>query len=430
VPRSAVLLFSILIPILEFSTPIRASQIDSMDPDLRPGVVLGFDQALDEMTKKHSTVLVQKTQTNIAGQRVLEKKYGFLPTISVGGSQSSASLGSPSVNSISATANINLFRAGADFSAVSAASYDKEAEESTLEDKTLAAETESAEVLVTDISKRLQTEVLAKSVQTFQTGFDIAQQRYNKSILPLQEVDKLSVDLDNAMARLRDAQEQANTADANLVRLLGHEHIRFEWPWKKRLQSEAVRSLIQKEIPLTNRPDYKAALAQTQAEAKRTSQSYRTIFPSLDLSVSEGTSQYLGQSYSGLSGTVGLSMPLFNGLHDYAEYGIQLENQSASEIRLRQLERDIKSSAKAAQKNLEIALTTALAREKTLETSQRLYRANELRLKQGRASANELAVDQTRLNDSELLALQGWSDAHLAFVNLCHAFGRRVKDCD
>jgi outer membrane protein TolC len=75
------------------------------------------------------------------------------------------------------------------------------------------------------------------------------------------------------------------------------------------------------------------------------------------------------------------------------------------------------------------SVSAALARERTLAMSRKLFQDGLKRFRAGRAAANELSVDQARLLDSELFAVQGWSAAHLAYSRLCHALGVSVWQC-
>ncbi len=48
------------------------------------------------------------------------------------------------------------------------------------------------------------------------------------------------------------------------------------------------------------------------------------------------------------------------------------------------------------------------------------------RFRLGRTTVNDLALDQNRLLQAELLSVEGWENAHLSFVRLCHALGSHV----
>ena len=58
--------------------------------------------------------------------------------------------------------------------------------------------------------------------------------------------------------------------------------------------------------------------------------------------------------------------------------------------------------------------------------AEHLFEDNRQRFKMGRATANDLAVDQNRLLEAELLAVDGWVNAHLSLVKLCHALGHSI----
>ena len=79
--------------------------------------------------------------------------------------------------------------------------------------------------------------------------------------------------------------------------------------------------------------------------------------------------------------------------------------------------------------SLRIAVQSAGSREKTLQTSKKLYETNLKRFQRAIINANELRIDQERLYQAEYNAIKGWAEAHLAYMRACHAVGLEVRNC-
>ncbi|HEX4925790.1 MAG TPA: TolC family protein, partial [Bdellovibrionales bacterium] len=178
---------------------------------------------------------------------------------------------------------------------------------------------------------------------------------------------------------------------------------------------------------LEGRPDFEAARLASSAEAARATRAHRALFPSLNLSYSQGQIETGGQWESEWRTSLVLSIPLFSGWEDVAAYRAQSETARQAELTLEQLRRDGLSYQRAHQENFKIGLQTAENRERVLVTSQRLLKKNLLRSQAGRASANDLLVERGREAQAELVAVEGWARAHAALVQLYHAFGQSVR---
>ncbi len=93
------------------------------------------------------------------------------------------------------------------------------------------------------------------------------------------------------------------------------------------------------------------------------------------------------------------------------------------------IKRKARQDFESAKRGFDLALASALARDKTASLSRKLYQDNLLRFRKGLANANELALDQRRLYESELSAIKGWNSAHTQYSKLCHSVGRRIREC-
>ncbi len=394
---------------------------------------LSFDTALEKIMERSTDIHVQETKVDGADYRVLGRKAAFLPNLSVVGQRgNSVADGAANVASQSAALNstLNIFKWGADKNNLDASQSDLGAQKESLEDIKFQTEQLGVETLSSEIVAEQKIEVLKRNADAYKNYFEIARQRFQRGLLASQEVDKVSLDFGNAQALLHDAESVAAQASADLLRLLGPETVKEEWAWKSRLQSPKVVVLVKTLPNLEKRPDIRAAENVVNAENSRMRAGFDGELPSLDLGVSFGVSQNQDGSGQGTTTDLTLTIPLFDRLANYSQYKVQYDNFAAADLKLRQLKLDAESQWKSSREQFNIALATALARDKTLEISQRLYNTNEQRFKQGRANANDLELDQRRLTEAAILEIDGWGKAHSQFTRLCHALGRSVRRCE
>ncbi len=332
-----------------------------------------------------------------------------------------------------AKGDLNLFRFGGDLAAMRAANAEEDSQRLSVTDTTLKVEGTGAHAINDLIQADKDVSVLRRIKEMRESILQIAQERFRRGLLAQQEVQKVSVDLDNDRAQLRDADTEAIRARSALVQLLGHDNIQLEWPWIDRLRNDTPAILHFPETALANRPDWRSAEAKVKGARERQSQDLAQALPSLDFNFGYGLyhTSSMGQTVSGpeLSMAVVLTIPLFDRLTNYGAYVSQVQTVSLAELDLEKTRRQAKADWESARGALEISLQTARDRDHTLEISRQLYQDNLLRFQKGLVSANDVSIDQGRLFQSERLDLQGWSAAHGNFVRLCNALGRRVKDC-
>ncbi len=389
-----------------------------------------FDSALKQMLSRHTAVRIQKTNLDASEVSYTSKSLFFLPNLSLNANEQKSELSDKNSFSRSrsylATASVNLFRSGADWATMNAAEANRDLQKTIYSRVKLTAEDDSAAALLNLIESMRRVEVLRKNVSDLTSFQNLAQERFSKGYLPRQEVDKVTIDVSNSEARLRDAESSFNNWQEQVTRLWEKPNIPNEWPWKDRLNSSAVNDLLsRKPDPITNldfiSTQHQLAVADASARAQ-----YRMMLPTVDLSYSYGTYQTASYDGPGWESLVTLKIPLFSGLDDYAQYRAKEAAREAAEVQNEQEKRNALSEQDLAQKNFIIARATALAREKTVEVARRLLNANLARFRIGRADANDLNVDQRRVTESELLAHQGWKDAHVALLRLYHAFGKSL----
>lgn len=401
---------------------------------------LPFAQALDTMVENHVDVRVQKAKVSIAEAQRLAARGLFSPQFNVQAQQlnsSGASAASPTTSgylseqAYTANATWNLFRSGADWATNRAANFEQNYQISLLDDAYISAEDRSARALFDFIQKEKILEAYRENEASARHFSEIAEARFAKSLLSREEADKVALDAASAEAQRADAEVQANSARGTVEALLGHANVRIEWPWEKQLTDAKIKELVDKPLEdreaLNGRPDLRAAQQTLLAEQARKQSVFRSMLPYLDFTYSVGDTHVRGQTLSGWTTTATLTIPFWSGFKDYSAYRTQAENESSAEAKLHQVQLNSLSDAKSAQDNFRVSIQQYQSRLRNLKIARHLLDQDITRFKIGRSDANDLNQDLSRVTQAEILAVQGLNQAHLAYLQLLHAFGRSVR---
>lgn len=389
---------------------------------------LSFEQALTEMVKRDTNIPQEQALLQASKSNARAKMLSFLPDLSAGFSKQKTYEVESEIDSLNITASVNLFKFGADYAAFDAANKQNAYRRSSLKEAELTAEQLATKILVSNILRAKQVEILEKILKAKKSSLKTARARYRKGLTPSAEVDKASVELNNAKARLNNSLLLFDTAKGNLIALLGHDRVSNEWPWLKLLKKKNNTSL-KGHFNISQRPDYQKAnfdLAFREANAKSAA---RAFFPTVNFSYTWSDNDYQTVKVNERTSLLSINIPIFEGWRDVSAYETQKALSEQARYRLVRLERDAKSEWKTKQINFDISVQTARDRETNLGLSRRVYRSTAKRFNKGRVTVNELTQDQNRLLESENLAAQGWGQAHLSLVELCHAQGKSISRC-
>jgi outer membrane protein TolC len=421
------------------------------------GGMVSFEDALAQILARSTGIATQEANAGAVRARNLPIRLSFAPSLSFDASakRSGGAFYDTPVNERQAegTLAMNLWHWGADAASWRAATQDELEQAALVEDAYLRAQDGGATALVTLIQRRFETQVAADVVKANRESLAIARQRYARGYLPLQETQKVEVDLANSEALLADAQSAEAVAAADLTALLGHARVATEWPWTAafaRLGDRLPRVAealgqgaggdrgdgAELARALGQRPDWRAAQARLDAESARLSRGWRLLGPSLDGRASYGyawndRNYVYGSSLGGTewAASLAVTLPLFDHLQIYSDARAQAFVRGAAEQALEQVRRDARADWESARQVFVTGLATARSRDRTLGISRKLYSDALSRFKAGRINADDLALEQRRVFDSERLAVQGWASLHLAFERLCKARGLRLVEC-
>lgn len=407
-----------------------------------------FDEALARILSRSTAIATQQAGYGVLRSQDLPIRMAFVPSLSFNAKQTTT--GGQGIDpaydtrQLQGVAQMNLFRWGADVKNWQAASSDEASQRAVIEDAYLRSQDGGVAALINYIQRGKEIGVNESIVKMREDSLTVARERYSGGYLPLQEMQKVEVDLANANAQLSDAQVASFVAASALENLMGDTHVVTEWPWKDRFVAMASTKIpnpandTQLAELLSKRPDWVAAEAKVSAEDSRLSRDWRLLSPSLDGQFTYGyysSDQTSGYGETGIyggpqwQGTLQVQFPLFDHLVLYSNARAQAFVKGQAEIAFEQVRRDARSEWDSARQTFAITLGSAQVRDKTLAISRKLYQDNLQRLRGGRINADDLVLEQRRLYESELLAVQGWAAVHLAYSKLCKAQGLRLQDC-
>lgn len=324
--------------------------------------------------------------------------------------------------------SVNLFKSGLDAAAFSATDWGVAREEAALADAGLSAERKNAQLLLAVIQNRQRHDVVKMLYESNQQVVHIVDERYRRGLIPLQEVQKASIERDNSMARWQDTAQNLATVQAQAVEQVGGEPLPQQWPWREFLEGERARRLLQLEFRLQDLPRWRRQEAGVTASEYRIRESWRGFFPSLDLVAGYGYMDLEIHREPGWMTALTLTVPLVN-LGTNSTYREQVAQARIETLNRETTRRDAEADWRSAKERFEVALGAARSRQANVALARGLYDDNRRRLQQGRSSVNDVAVDQNRLADAELLAVDGWAIAHQTYLELCHALGMSHSSC-
>ena len=422
---------AVMLLISVFAVSSARAQSAAVKAAIDPAPQIGFGEAYEKIQKRNLAAGNQALNVEIASERKLARVGAFTPSLSLVGSSNQqsgtfnqAATTSSNVRSLTVNVGANIFRSGSDFAALKGANRDIDASEASLDDQRLKAEDDAATALLTLISRSREREFIAQIVGLNTESLKIARERFNHGLLPQQEVDKTQIDLDNAQARLINADVALADARAEVSARLGSiQNLNLEWPWREQIASGPRPDASS--FKLDFRPDYRSALFTLEAEDWRKHAARANLLPSLDFNAGAGSFD-LSQDRRDWSAGLTLTIPIFEKFVGWSQARIQSLTAQQAEINRELIARTANAEIESLTVGYRAARESAIARERTSKLTSRIYGDSLQRFRMGRTSANDLSVDQNRLLETQILEVQGWTNAHLSLARLCHSLGQSV----
>ena len=394
---------------------------------------LNFDLALHRIVEKSTAPLRAQAILESTRAQSWPTRLHWVPSLELQSLYGSTRQGANSSTRYlqgSLVSSVTLFHFGADMAGAAAARSLVRSEEAHVKDVNLQTQARAGQALTDWVGSQLKEQVHRRLFDVQERSFKNAAERFQRGLLPKQELDKSEIDLESARARWVDAQNETLRAQANVESLVGE---RFEiqtlWPWKERLvayRAPELRSLDQ--IPQWNQ-----TTEALRAQESLAAQANRKLFPSLDARMTLGKTSsngmFSGNFGSSSTGELILSWPFWDRLERYSARRSQSALREAAQLDQESTRRSLDADWYEIRSRFARSVESAQRREKTLQKAQALYDVNMERFRSGRTTVNDLAIDQARLAEAELLLVDGWRQAHVEFIRICHAQGLPVDEC-
>src|SRR3989339_1102828 len=374
---------------------------------------LSFDEALKGILNKNVDLPSATASLGAATTTALASKLSFLPTLALEKGRTQFYKSDLTKDDTSITSTVNVFRFGSDWFKMSAASSN---EQSVFWNKKLVeynAEYEAATILLDYISQGLSLNALKEYAKVKQQAFKVAQARTDRGLLSLQESQKTEIDLATAEAQLENSELNFLKTKSRLLVALGNTDVTIAWPWVTFIEKQKHLQLSESSFDLEKCPQFKKAKYDFEMANSSWKSARSSLFPSVDLSYVYNTSTASGNTTTEQIGLIKLSIPIFNGLTDYAYVGEQHAAAITAQNNLEKTSRELTSSWTEKSNDLLINSKNAIKGQQVLKLAHTLYEDSFKRFEQGRSSVNDLLMDQGRLLDSQTLAIESWYKAHL-----------------
>jgi outer membrane protein TolC len=402
----------------------------SLVSSLASAAPIPFAEAVRTMLGRDTEVKAVGAEAEAASASALGKRYHFLPTLSLDGTETWAK-DRDKTTSVLGTARLSLFRFGADLLASSAANAHERSARARLERTRLDREKKAIDAYLELVRATESREVLSELEKMGEESVEVARRRFAGGRIAAQEVEKVKIDLADTRFQKSGAEQAWIDARSAVEALLGTADVVTEFPWKARIEKTHATS-PDADTVLKLRPEWIEAEAESRSAEASAKSARSGLLPELAARVSYGWTKdpfYSTDFTKGWEGALTLSVPIFSGFRDYSGYRFEAETAHAAEARMEGIKRDVLAEVRAVPSRFEIARKTALERDAILKASKRLYQDNLSRFRQGRATSDELNTDLDRYLKIQLGAIKGWVAAHQAFVDLAHLRGVCATDC-
>ncbi|MGZ3711925.1 MAG: TolC family protein [Bdellovibrionota bacterium] len=319
------------------------------------------------------------------------------------------------------SAGLNLFRGFGDFQAWRAADNSVEAQRYQVKSEELKIELDGAHVIFNRLYlrdvKSAQDELLKLKQETMRIGRD----RYRQGKIPLQDVEKMEVDLSQQQNIVRQAEIDLAQNEAAYKAFFVDELRTVKWPFAESY-SPAIKGA--EGAPASKSLRFRAAALEHSWKAARA-----RYLPSLDLSVGYKEFSIKSPNAGNWTGTLELSIPLWNRYETATasalSYVAFVEAEGAAEIAEREeiLKREFLTK--------KMELTNANYREARInqDKSDKVYRDMLRSFQLGRLSTNDLFQEQNRKIQSLLSYVQARFGFHESLTEACALWGLSVRGC-
>jgi len=390
---------------------------------------LNFDEALSSIIERSPDIPSSQAYLDATESSLLSQKLQLLPSFSAGWTKRETFESVSERTGKFFKTDFNIFQGGSHYNSWKSSQYGFDAAKAGLDNTRLSVENSAVRILLNYIQKAKDKEIFERLLKINKNSLKTTRSRFKRGLISQQEVIRARVDLGLAKARLKAADIELNNAKSSLETLLGHTDISLKWPLAGDLLKLQLKKLGRLELDIEDRPDVLEARMNVMRDTHSVTSTKGSFLPRVDFSYTLSSDDVSGTNYDEQTSLITVSIPLFNGWQTVSSVKTSQYTLANSRKTLTTTERNANSEWDKAKNNLIQAIATARDRNTNMKLSRSLYKSNFKRFQQGRSSVNDLLVDQNRFLDSESQANSGWLQAHLAWLDFCHAMGQRIKNC-
>lgn len=389
----------------------------------------GINEIIDLAFQRNTAIMSQKKYLENLDTQVLASKFHFLPKLDLSYRHQNQLAFDHQSNTLALDAKFNIFAGGSDVANYKAYTHIYSSNQNKLTHLELSSEYEVLKSYFEYLYKFQLTNIYNELVKAKETAFKTSEVRFQKGFISLEEVQKLMIDLENSKAKFSDNQYSFQEITKSMEDLTGTNLFVNNWPFSYSQFEKMILSLHS----ISNKNDSHPLVQYKEMEVKSKEQlrkkSIGNFYPEINLGYSFFRTTQDGFSQNDKAVYVLLTMPLFDGLSRYASFTEASFEYHHSQYELTQAKRDYKKQMETSLIAFQTYFQTSKNRKTNLELSEKLYKSNFLKFKAGRSSVNDLLIEQSTLLDSQILALEGMKQLHLAYLQFCHTRGLRINSC-
>jgi outer membrane protein TolC len=401
-----------------------------------------FVAALNQLVESDSSVKIQKQNFETSESTANLSKYRYLPNVTAFGRHDRALGVDRSSNSYGVRTSWNLYRFGADKALAEKTEMISQVQKEQLIFGSLDAESRFADLLVDLIALDREIEIKQHFIKLRKDALEMAQKLYRSGFKPREDVDKLTIDLDNEVSSLSDLVTQKDSALAALRAQQSDLSVpKLSWPLEEYIGSDKFGKLLgEARVAKLDEQHPELRAKQLQAEQSRTGvvETRSAYLPSLDLRTDHGWVVYKddvrketfgSEPVWGSSASLELTVPLFDGLKSYSSYQESVDAQTTARLEVEKTAKTLAATREKIILELENAAQNILQRKRALGTAKNLFETALKGFQKGLISANDLRFEEERVLGGELRVIETTANAHKALVNLCHILGKKLQQC-
>ena len=382
---------------------------------------------LENFQQSNIQMAVQKGKLDAASDNHLSKKLFWTPTLSLSAAKTRDEVkNSPAVEQDYwlATANLNLFKGGADWASLTQADAAEKAQALAVKNEELKTDVNASDLIFKSIYIRESLRIQNEIFKLKEEALKILRERYSAGRIPLQEVVKSEVDLSQQQNRLRLAKLSVSENDASVKAAFVDSVQSQSWPFSDQKSWSFQNEAATEKLPSVEQKYWN--LKSSEYSWRGTS---RTYWPTIDVSAQYEETPIKDATTKELISTLTLTIPLWSRYETASQVSSAYSGYLAAEADFKAAEKAAKLRREFLAEKVESVRVNVVESKKNLEKSKQLYNDMLRAFRLGKLSVNDLFIEQERLLASESSQLDAQLSFHQTLVESCVLEGLRVEAC-